>query len=79
MKQILRHQLLSQIFFACFSAVIGFLILIDPYGAQNDYGKTFLFIHLVLAPISAFALTFIIRNTDLVQQWLNEVDKLNEK
>lgn len=79
MKQILRHQLLSQIFFACFSAVIGFLILIDPYGAQNDYAKTFLFIHLVLAPISAFALTFIIRNTNLVQQWFDGIDELNER
>lgn len=79
MKQILRHQLLSQIFFACFSAVIGFLILIDPYGAQNDYGKTFLFIHLVLAPISALALTFIIRNTNIVQQWLDGIDELNER
>ena len=79
MKQILRHQVGAQIFFACFSAVIGLLILVDPHPPETEYTYTFAFIHLVLAPISALALTFIIRNTDLVQQWLNEVDKLNEK
>lgn len=79
MKQILRHQAGAQIFWACFSAVIGLLILVDPYPPQTEYTYTFAFVHLVLAPITGGLLTFLIRKTDLVQQWLNEVDKLNDK
>lgn len=79
MKQILRHQAAAQIFFACFSAVIGLLILVDPYPPQTEYTYTFAFVHLILAPITGGVFTFLIRNTDLVQEWLDAVDELNER